>query len=184
MQPILSLPNVRSFRLIAGTDVHNFDDANAEKLIISNLKLLYPDINIGMVSQGIGDVDGVEIEYSHKGPFIGSRHHLIGNIAHQHLRDRMTQDLLYGKPPPRLYGYGHFHEWGYITETISVGNKDYTSSLFIMPSFNFPNLWTVAQTRAKPRYIHGIIAFEIIDGNLIGYKRFTKTVDVRTREIL
>lgn len=185
MIPILSLPNVRSFRLVAGTDAHNLDDGNMERLIINGLKLTYPHISSELVMQGLATVGGVDIEYAHKGPYMGSRHHLIGNIGHQHLRDRMTQELLYGKTPPRLYGYGHFHEFMYVTETISVGEKDYVSSAFVMPSFNFPNLYTVAQTRAKARYVHGILAFEIIDGEIIGMpKRFTKTVDVRTKEIL
>src|SRR3990167_9135666 len=64
-EPILTLPNVRSCRLVAGTDAHNFDDANAEKLIINNLKLLYPDVSCGLVVHGLADVDGVEIEYAH-----------------------------------------------------------------------------------------------------------------------
>lgn len=185
MQPILSLPNVRSFRLTMGTEAHNFNDGNAEKLIIDNLKLLYPNINCEVVMQGLANVDGMEIEYAHRGPFTGSKFHLKGNVAHQWLRDRMTTELLARKTPPRLYGFGHYHEWLYVTETVSVGNNDYTSSLFVMPSFNFPNLWTAAQTQAKSRYTHGIVVFEIINGEIVGNpKRFTRTVDVRTKEIL
>ena len=185
MKPVLSLPNVRSFRLVMGTDAHNFDDGNADKLIMDNLQLMYPNINCDLVMQGLANIDGVEISYAHKGPFVGSRHHLLGNIAHQWLRDQMTTELLGGHTPPRLYGFGHWHEYIYVTETISVGNKDYTSSLFSMPSFNFPNLYTAAQTRAKSRHMHGILAFEIIDGEILGIaKRFTKTVDIRTKEIL
>lgn len=184
MKPILTLPNVRSFRLTAGTDAHNFDDANAEKLIINNIKLLYPDINSELVTHGLGNIDGLEIEYAHQGPFTGSRSHLKGNIAHQYLRDKMTSELIAGRTPPRLYGYGHYHEWIWVTETISVGNTDYTSTLFVMPSFNFPNLWTTAATRAQSRFTHGIIALEIVDGKLVDYKRFTRTIDRRTKEIL
>ena len=182
MQPALSLPNVRSFRLTAGTDAHNFDDANAEKLIIENLKLLYPDIDCGLVTHGLANIDGFEIEYAHQGPFTGSKQHLIGNIAHQYLRDKMTTELLGGKTPPQLYCYGHYHEWIYVTETVSVGDVDYTSSLMVLPSFNFPNLWTTAATRAKSRFTHGIVALEIIDGRLNEYKRFTRTIDRRTKE--
>ena len=184
MEPILSIPNVRTFRLTAGTDAHNFDDANAEKLIMSNIKLLYPEINCELVTHGLGNIDGVEIEYAHQGPFTGSRQHLKGNIAHQYLRDKMTTELIAGRTPPRLYGYGHYHEWVWVTETISVGNKDYTSSLFVMPSFNFPNLWTTAATRAQAHFTHGIVALEIIDGKFTDYRRFTKTLDRRTKEIL
>jgi hypothetical protein len=137
-----------------------------------------------LVTHGLGTIDGVPIEYAHQGPFTGSRQHLKGNIAHQYLRDKMTTELLAGKTPPRIYGYGHYHEWIWVTETISVGNKDYTSSLFVMPSFNFPNLWTTAATRAQAHFTHGIVALEIIDGKLTDYKRFTKTLDRRTKEIL
>jgi len=184
MEPVLLLPNVRTFRLTAGTDAHNFDDANAEKLIMSNIKLIYPEINCELVTHGLGNIDGVEIEYAHQGPFTGSRQHLKGNLAHQYLRDKMTTELMAGKTPPRLYGYGHYHEWIWVTETISVGNKDYTSTLFVMPSFNFPNLWTTAATRAQAHFTHGIIALEIIDGKFTDYRRFTKTLDRRTKEIL
>ena len=184
MQPILSLPNVRSFRLVAGTDAHNFDEANAEKIIINDLKMRYPNINCELVVHGLGNIDGCEIEYAHQGAYPGSKFHLKGNVAHQYLRDKMTGELLAGKTPPRLYGYGHYHEWVYVTETVSIGNKDYTSSLFVMPSFNFPNLWTTAATRAQSRFTHGIVAFEFIDGEPMIPKRFTRTVDRRTREIL
>lgn len=182
--PILSLPGVRSFRLTAGTDAHNFDDANAEKMVINNLKLLYPMINMELVTHGLGIIDGVEIEYAHQGPYTGSRMHLKGNIAHQYLRDKMTAELLAGKTPPRLYVYGHYHEFILVTETVSIGNDDYTSSLMVMPSFNFPNLWTTAQTRAQSRFTHGIVAIEIIDGKLTDVKRLTQTIDRRTKEIL
>lgn len=184
MQPILALPNVRSFRLTAGTDAHNFDDANAEKIIIRAIKLLYPDIDCGLVTMGLANIDGVEIEYAHQGAFPGSKFHLKGNVAHQFLRDRMTSELLSGKKPPRLYVYGHYHEWGMVTEMVSIGDKDYISSLITMPSFNFPNLWTTAATRAQSRFTHGIVALEIIDGKITDYKRFTQTVDRRTKEVL
>ena len=94
----------------------------------------------------------------------------------------MTTELIAGNTPPRLYGYGHYHEWIWVSETISVGERDFTSTVFVMPSFNFPNLWTTAATRGKPRFIHGIVALEIIDGKLIDYKRFTRTIDRRTKE--
>lgn len=184
MQPLMSLPNVRTFRLVAGTDAHNFDDSSAEKLIISNIKLMYPDINSELVTHGLGNIDGVTIEYAHQGPFTGSRQHLKGNIAHQYLRDKMTSELLGGRTPPTLYGYGHYHEWIRVAETVSVGDKDYTSTLFVMPSFNFPNLWTTAATRAQSRFTHGIVALEIIDGKLTDIRRFTRTIDRRTKEIL
>lgn len=185
MEPLLGLPHVRAFRLVAGTEAHNFSDANAEMLIISYLKYQYPKMNIETTMQGLANVDGVDIEYAHRGPWTGNRFHLKGNIAHQWLRDRMTQELLAGQKPPRLYGFGHYHEWLYVTETVSVGDKDHTSSLFVTPSFNFPNLWTVAQTQAKSKYTHGIVMFEVIDGVLVGEpKRCTNTVDVRTKENL
>src|SRR4030042_910447 len=110
MQPILSLPNVKTFRLVAGTDAHNFDEASAEKIILDNLKMRYPNINCELVTIGLGNIDGCEIEYAHQGEFPGSKFHLKGNVAHQFLRDRMTQELLNGRIPPRLYGYGHYHE--------------------------------------------------------------------------
>lgn len=184
MEPLLSLPNVRSFRLTAGTDAHNFDEASAEKIIIDNLKLRYPHVDCELVVHGLGSIDGCEIEYSHQGAYPGSKMHLKGNVAHQYLRDKMTGELLAGKIPPCLYGYGHYHEWVYVTETVSIGSKDYTSSLFVMPSFNFVNLWATAATRAQSRFTHGIVAFEFINGKPTDVKRFTKTVDRRTREIL
>jgi hypothetical protein len=184
MEPVLSLPNVRSFRLVAGTDAHNFDDSSAEKIIIDNLKLRYPKVNCETVEVGLASIDGVDIEYAHQGAFTGSRQHLKGNIAHQFLRDKMTIELMAGKTPPRLYGYGHYHEWIWVSETVSVGDNDYISTLFVMPSFNFPNMWTTATTRGQARFTHGVVALEIVDGNLIGYKRYTRTIDRRTKEKL
>jgi len=184
MEPILKLPNVRSFRLTAGTDAHNFDDANAEMIIINDLKLRYPHVDCELVMVGLGSIDGVDIEYAHQGAYTGSKHHLKGNVAHQFLRDKMTTELIGGRTPPRLYGYGHYHEWIWVSETISVGDKDYTSTLFVMPSFNFPNLWTTAATRGQSRFTHGLVALEIIDGKLTEYKRFTRTIDRRTKEKL
>jgi len=96
----------------------------------------------------------------------------------------MLTELVSGRTPPRLYGYGHYHDWIFVTETISVGNIDYTSSLLVMPSFNFPNLWTTAATRAQAHFTHGIVALEILDGKLIEVHRFTKTIDRRTKEKL
>jgi hypothetical protein len=184
MEPMLSLPNVRSFRLAVGTDAHNFDDGNAERIIINDLKLRYPNIDCGMVEVGLGDIDGVDIEYAHQGAWTGARHHLKGNIAHQFLRDKMTIELMAGHTPPRLYGYGHYHEWIWVTETISVGDIDHTSTLFVIPSFNFPNMWTTAMTRGQARFTHGLVAIEVIDGKLTDYKRFTRTIDRRTKEKL
>lgn len=184
MEPILSLPNIRSFRLVAGTDAHNFDEADAEKLIIREIKLLYPKINSELVTVGLGDIDGYEIEYSHQGAYPGSKHHLKGNVAHQFLRDRMTGELLAGKTPPGLYLYAHYHEYIFVSETISIGDKDYTSNLITMPSFNFVNLWATAATRAQSRFTHGVVVIEIMDGKLTDVKRLTQTIDRRTKERL
>lgn len=184
LEPLLSLPNVRSFRLTVGTSAHNFEEGSAENIIINDIKLRYPKINSEAVIHGLADIDGVDIEYAHQGAFPGSRHHLKGNIAHQFLRDKMTTELIHGNKPPRLYGYGHYHEWIWVSETISVRDIDHTSTLFVMPSFNFPNMWTTAATRGQARFMHGIVGVEFIDGNLVGYKRYTRTIDRRTKEKL
>ncbi len=175
---------VKTIRMVKGTASHEFGDGSAPALIQKALKAEYKKRDIKTVWHGLATVNGLEIDYSHHGPFPGSRDWLQGNVARFYLRDRMYIDTNTRGKPANVYVRGHYH-----TEVVEmlkkkINGKWYTSWLLLVPSMCFPGAYARKVTQSTPIVTNGLFALEVIDGKILEIHQFTKTADIRTKEIL
>ena len=184
LEPWFELPNMRVMRIVAGTQSHNFSEASAEITVANSLRRSYKDHDIKVLYHGLSRIGGLQVDYSHHGPFPGSRTWLRGNEARYYLRSLMMEEIMGGRVPPRLVLRAHYHTYVEETLTIQVGNKFYTSTLVVNPSFCMMGDYARQAARSPAGITNGLIVFEIIDGELYKIHRLTRSIDVRTKEIL
>lgn len=184
LRPWCELPNVKSMRLLKGTGSHAFSEGSSAIQVCRVLQGLYPDKDIKAPYHNLIDIDGFTIDIAHHGPFPGSRKWLRGNVARYYLRDLMFNEIMAGKKPPDLVVRAHYHN--VVTETLDVrGNgTTYTSRLVVLPSYCGLGDYGRRATRSTPKITNGMMAYEIIDGKLSRVLELTKTLGLRTKEVL
>jgi len=185
LQPLISLRNVSTVRIIIGTAAHNMGEGSAEIAVTRRLQARYPKRNIAVLHHGLFDVDGVTFDVAHHGPFPGSRKWLEGNVARYYLRDYMMTELLAGRIPARILYRAHYHTW-IPPETLRMENNgdEYVSELELSPSYCGLGDHGRQASRSTHRQTHGLTVREIVDGRAVARHTFKKSLDVRTKEIL
>jgi hypothetical protein len=89
-----------------------------------------------------------------------------------------------GRRPARVYVRGHYHELMWVTERIRTDKDFYESDLIILPSYC--GLSDFGQQVTKSEYLitSGMVALEIIGGELHKIHTFWREQDLRTEETL
>ena len=184
LMPWLEMKNVQTVRMAKGTASHEFGEGSAPVLIQRRLQAQFPKKDIKTVFHGLVSVGGIRIDYSHHGPFPGSRNWLKGNEARYYLRSLMMDEIAAGNNPPDVVWRGHYHE--YIREWLEVrGNGHrYASWLMIIPSMSMVDAYARQAARSPSRVSNGMVALEIINGKIHDIHPFIKSMDIRTREEL
>lgn len=174
----------RAVRIIKGTGAHVFNQGTSEIVISVLMKAAYPDIDTKVMDHGLFTIEGIGVDVSHHGPPPGSRKWLEGNEARYYLRSAMLDEITAGKIPPRIYYRAHYHQE--VEETLIVkgnGNR-YKSTLIITPSLAFIDNHARQTVRSPSRITHGMSVAEIVDGELLRNIPLSKTIDIRSREVL
>lgn len=184
VEPWLQYPNVKTVRFAVGTGLHEFSEGTAATVIANALINKYSKINIGVVYHGLLDIDGFLVDYAHHGPFIGSRKWLEGNELRYYLRSMMMSEIMNRQTPPHLVLRGHYHVYRREFLEVLANGDSYESWIVLLPGFTFKDDYTRRATKSEYKQTVGLMAFEILDGRLYNIHRFTKTVDIRTKEIL
>jgi hypothetical protein len=96
----------------------------------------------------------------------------------------MIRELLRGKKPAKLYLRAHYHAWVKAIWNIAIDDADYTSVLCLAPSLCGLGAYGQQATKSVSRITNGALAFEIVDGEILRIHRWTKTLDIRKREVL
>lgn len=184
LSPLLDLKNVKVVRFAAGTGLHEFGEGSAALLIAENIRGKYPKVDVEVVYHGLLDIGGFLIDYAHHGPFTGSRIWLAGNELRYYLRSIMMGEIMEGRIPPHLILRGHYHVYRKEYLEISANGELYESWAFVLPGFTFKDDYTRRATRSEFKQTVGMMAFEVVNGRLYASHKFTKTVDIRTKEII
>lgn len=184
LQPWMKVPNVSAVRLLLGTEAHNFGEGSGEILVAEMLDNQHPKVDVKAYYHGLIDVGGVEFDVSHRGPYPGSRKWLKGNILRYYLRSLMMDELLDGRVPPRVVLRAHYHTYLRETVRIEVRDRTYVSDIVLLPSFCGLGGYAHQRTRSIHKQAHGLVAFEVVDGELAGIHPFKRSLDVRTKETL
>jgi hypothetical protein len=184
-RPWLKIKNLIAVRVDTGTGSHAFGNGDAEELFVDNLKKDKPGLDVQLMRHGLSEICGVLIDHAHHGPYVGSREWLKGNIAILYLRDLMMKDILRGRVPPQLVLRGHYHQ---VVEVFNRMNgadgNTYRSWLWVLPSLCGLNSFALQKTGSEYEITNGIVAFEVIDGKIREAFEFTKTFDVRERDLI
>ena len=176
--------NVKKLRIAKGTPEHNFGKGSAEILSKRLLKGIYPHVDVNALYHGLASLSGITIDYAHHGPSQSVRKWLEGNLARYYLRDIMMKEILAKREPPSLVLRGHYHS--YVKETLWIGgeSEDYESTLIVVPSLCMIDEYARKITRSNYQITNGMVAVEIIDGQIYKTYKFAETIDIRTKEQL
>jgi len=183
--PLAVLDNVRTVRLIHGTEAHEFGHGASNQIVAEFLKRQFPAKSIRAVRHSLLDVDGVAIDAAHHGPTTGSRSWLKGNVLRYNIRSQMMADLLQKREPARVYVRGHYHE--YTRELVRVNSEPPRESFgVILPAYCGLTHYAQKVTRSAYMIGCGMVALEVIDGRLSwdGVHAYHRTVDLRTKEAI
>lgn len=180
IRPWLTHDSVRRVRLVAGTDVHEFGESSATHLIAAALRKEFPEKDIKATKHSLLDIGGYLVDAAHHGPPPGSRSWLTGNIFRFYLRDLIYQERAAGKRPPNLVLRAHYHTP--LVEIVDAGSHFMTG--VILPSFSYLTNHARKAARSVHRITHGTFAFRIKGGRLLDLYRWTKTLDIRTKEVI
>ena len=92
----------------------------------------------------------------------------------------MMSEMMSGGKPPQLVLRGHYHQ--FVREELWMA--DYHSTLVVTPAFAMLGDHAIQAVRSPSRVTNGMVAFEIIDGEVLQMYDFVRSIDVRTREVL
>lgn len=174
-------PNVTHIRLAAGTDAHEFTESSATRLLAEYLSLKYPKVDISWAYHELLEVDRVTIDFSHHGPGSGKRKYLEMNNASWYLRDIMLRELLKGNKPPDLVIRADKHSFGACGHTIVIGERLVSSDMIVIPSYQTLTGFARRVTQSAYEVYHGMVAVEVIDGEISRIKPFIKQYDLRRK---
>ena len=178
----LKYPNVKYVRFTVGTGLHEMGEGSASILIASELRRTYKNTDIGVVYHGLLDVGGITIDYAHHGPYIGSRKWLEGNELRYYLRSIMMNEIMAGKTPPHIVLRGHYHVYRREFLDVEVNGNTYESWAILLPGLTFKDDYTRRATKSEYKQTVGMVAIEIINNNIYKIHKFTRSVDIRTKE--
>jgi len=185
LKPWFEVADVTWARLAKGTGSHVMGEGSSEILIAEQLQALYPEADIAVLYHGLLDVDGVELDYAHHGPYPGSRNWLRGNVARYDIRSYMLDELSSGRTPARVLLRAHYHQW-IPPESLSLEfmGEMYTTTLVMTPSYCGMGAHGQQATRSAFGQTFGMVAIEVLDGRLGEIRAFKETLDLRTKERL
>lgn len=175
---------LKAMRIVAGTGAHNFGFGSVETVVTRMLKEQFPNVDIAMVNHGLLSIDGASIDYAHHGPSPGIRDWTKGNVARHYLRSLINCDIKEGKRPPRIVLRGHFHQYCRETLHVRFNGEWITCDLFILPAYCGMDDFGRQATRSRAYQYQGMLALELMDGELARVKPFIEVLDVRTEEDL
>ena len=184
-QPILSLPNVKQARFIAGTAAHDGIGAEAVVGIVSQLKTLYPKVSFKILYHGVLNIDGCRIDYAHHGPGPGNRKWLEGNPLVWYLRDIVLKEWTgYTRIAPRLLTRAHQHTYRHVPYCATLNGQEYQFDAILLPSWCGVQDFDRKVTKSAMAQQFGMVAAEIIGGELVQIHTYLHDLDLRMEETL
>ena len=183
LEPWGAYPNVKTVRLVHGTDSHAFGEATSDAIVCDALRVRWPDRSVAEVRHALLLVDGVGIDCAHHGPGPGGRQWLTGNQARYYAKSLMNDDLVLGRTPPRVIVRSHYHT--FIRETVRVhGAREVVTDVIVTPAYCGMTEYATQATRSAYLISCGLVALEIVDGALREIHPFVRAVDLRREEVL
>src|ERR1035437_8447410 len=178
--PWFAYPHLTKVRIIQGTGVHVFGQGSSEIIVCKYLQKEFPKVDTDFRTHSLLTIAGVPFDVAHHGPHPGGRDWLRGNVARYYLRDLMYREQHRGNTPSRVVLRAHYHNP--VHEFLEMGPDQ--SDLFILPSMSMLDEHSTKATQSADEVTNGITLFEIIDGELVRFKRLYTKTDIREQEVL
>lgn len=207
--PWLTLPNVTTLRLVAGTGSHVLQEASTPIMMLQMLQPAFSSKDIAVVYHDRPVVDGAIFDVAHHGPSSGIREWTQGNQLRYYAKSVVMHDVHRGKHPPHLIVRGHFHRlhpevvqvrlsrvllaflrWreqggDQTFLTIDDAIDFYETDIVLLPSYCWMGEYGRQATGSSSTVSIGLVAAEVIDGRLIKpLHYFEREVDLRRDEQL
>jgi len=183
LMPWVELPNVSQIRLVSGTPAHEFSERGATKLTDMLMKAM--GIDVAFVSHGLLTVDGVEFDVAHRGATAGIRDWTRGNVLRLYARSIVNRSIKeLDQAPPRIISRGHVHQFAH--ETVRdwhKGQRTETDVLIVPPLCGLGEHGRGA-TQSEFILTTGLLAIEIVDGDVRHIHEWVDRLDLRTEEEL
>jgi hypothetical protein len=178
------LPNLKSILFSMGTGSHVFGFGSSEIELCHRLKQEFPKKKTEIAYHWLADVLGIQFDLAHHGAGAGIRHWLRGNVTRYYLRDIMYTEFFAGRTPPDIVLRAHFHT--YVKEFLSITfqGKEYESYIYVIPPLCIPGDYAIKVIKSVYDIQVGLLAFEVIDGQIRNTFKFTQSFDTRIKEKL
>lgn len=174
--------NLKAVRLVAGTSSHVFGDSTSERTVDRLLQCKYSSVDTRAVIHAYTEVAGITLDLAHHGPSAGKRFWLKGNNARLYLQDYMLTELSFGRTPAHIVFRGHYHSYLREFYERTFGGKTYGSWIITLPSYCGIGEFAVQVSESSFMLTNGMVACEVINGQLHQTLFFGQTIDTRTRE--
>lgn len=200
------LDNVVRVALIIGTASHVFGEGTSPVLL---REMLPPEMPVDIVYHTRPSIDGVVFDAAHHGPSSGIREWTQGNQLRYYLKSLVIHDVFRGRQPPDLVVRAHFHKlWpetvrvrindvllGFLREMeralvtgqdiIEVNAEHlgevivHDANIVLLPSYCGMGEYGRMATGSSPTLSNGLVAAEVIDGELYKIHHFERELDIR-----
>jgi len=184
-EPVFKLLNIQRVRLAKGTGSHAFGEGSSEILVAELLKQSNDNLDVRCLYHGWVEMGGIGVDYAHHGAGPGIRDWTRGNQVRYYVRDlvarqrRNTQKL-----PARLYLRGHYHAFVWETWHEEWRGKTYSYDIFSLPSYCGMGNYGHQVTRSVAFQDFGMLAIELVDGQIRRIRPLKRRIDIRTREVI
>ena len=183
--PILSLPNVKQARFIAGTAAHDGIGASKVVEVVHVLRQQYQAVNFRALYHGVIDIDGCRIDYAHHGPGAGNREWLKGNPLLWYLRDLVLAEwTARTRSHARVTTRAHQHTYRHVVHCATLDGIEYLFDAFLLPSWCGIQDFARKVTRSAMVQTFGMLAIEIVGGKLMNVHPMIHELDLRMEESL
>ena len=175
---------VKSMRFTSSTAGHAFNSNSADYALADKFAEKYPEKDIRILEHGLAQVGGVYIDYAHHGPSAGLRQWLKGNLMYLYVKDIIAQSKDDGERIPQVVLRGHSH--GRVQVCVSAWFGDDVSETwgFTVPSFQLITPFGRKVMKSERKITNGMLAIEVIDGEIGRKKWFTKSKRMPVEEKL
>ena len=184
MERAVWIPNVQKVRLVFGTEAHTSPEGTMTVLVARQLGAMYPRVDVACLHHGLFSAGNVTIDCAHHGPSPGIRSWTAGNVLRHYVRSLMLDALADGEYPPRVLVRAHYHTFTRETVRVTTKRGTFVTEAFILPAYSGLSGHGHQSTRSKYHIGVGMLALEIIDGQLAHCHPYYRIVDLRTREEL
>lgn len=173
MRPWFELENLSTFIIIDGTSSHEFGDGSSADLVAR--ELADGKVRVERRRHAVLNIDGLRVDVAHHGPGVGGRAWLRGNQLTRYARSICMDEMLEKKPAPDVIIRSHYHDY----EHEETHVKNHNCFICVTPCFSGMNHYATQATASAYKLSVGMIAFEIIDGELGRRKELVETYDLR-----